>query len=70
MKRTGLIMLAMGISLLAQTAQANWTASQRLTWTSGPSVLPAMVIDSSDNLHLVWQDSTAGAPEIYYRKGN
>ena len=47
-----------------------WSASQRLTWTSGTSNHPAMAIDSSDTLHLVWHDNTPGNNEIYYKKGN
>jgi hypothetical protein len=47
---------------------ATWTASQRLTWTSGYSDKPFIMADSSDNLHLVWQDYPPGNPEIYYKK--
>ena len=45
-----------------------WTATQRLTWTSGTCLYPAIGIDSSDNLHLLWSDSTPGNDEIYYKK--
>jgi hypothetical protein len=47
-----------------------WSASQRITWTSGDSYSPAMVIDPGDNIHVAWQDDTPGNFEIYYRKGN
>jgi hypothetical protein len=45
-----------------------WTSDRRLTWTTGGSYLPALCVDSSDNLHLVYSDSTPGNPEIYYKK--
>jgi len=47
---------------------ATWTAARRLTWTSGGSELPALRIDSSDNLHLAWQDNSPGNSEVYYKK--
>jgi hypothetical protein len=49
-------------------AGATWTASQRLTWTSGGSNRPVIAVGSSGNLHLVWEDNTAGNDEIYYKK--
>jgi hypothetical protein len=45
-----------------------WTISHRLTWTSGQSSNPAVAVDPSSNIHLVWSDSTPGNTEIYYRK--
>jgi len=47
-----------------------WSPSQRVTWTSGESVWPALAIDAINQIHLVWQDDTSGDSEIYYRKGN
>ena len=47
---------------------ATWSANKRLTWTSGASMDPAIAVDPSDNLHVVWIDSTPGNLEIYYRK--
>ena len=46
---------------------ANWSANQRLTWTSGESRLPAIATDGSGGLHVAWYDSTSGNAEIYYR---
>ena len=68
MKRTGLMMVAFGLFLFAQAAQADWTPAKRLTWNSGDSRLPAIAVDSSGNLHVVWQDDTPGNSEIYYKK--
>jgi hypothetical protein len=45
----------------------NWTG-KRLTWNSGSSVIYALTVDSSDFLHLVWNDGTPGQPEIYYKR--
>jgi BNR repeat-like domain len=47
---------------------ATWTASQRLTWNSGWSTNPAIAVDSSDRLHVVWHDDSSGNLEIYYRR--
>jgi BNR repeat-like domain len=46
---------------------ATWSAAKRLTWSSGESERPAVAIDGSDKIHLVWQDSTPGNYEIYYK---
>jgi len=45
---------------------ATWTPAKRLTWTSSGSGSPELAVDPSDNLHIVWQDSTPGNAEIYY----
>jgi hypothetical protein len=33
-----------------------WATSQRITWTSGFSHVPAIAVDSLGNLHVVWHD--------------
>ncbi len=68
MKRTGLMIGALGLSLIVQAAQAQWTPAKRLTWTAGDSELPAIAIDSSDTLHVVWADYSPGNDEIYYKR--
>ena len=68
MKRTGLMLAAFGLILFAQAALADWTPTKRLTWNSGDSRLPAIAVDSSGNIHIVWQDDTPGNSEIYYKK--
>jgi hypothetical protein len=68
MKRFGQMIVALGIFLLAQVAQADWTPAKRLTWTAGASVDMNIISDSSGKLHLVWADSTPGNLEIYYKK--
>jgi hypothetical protein len=47
---------------------ASWTASQRLTWTSGTSYVPRIAADSSGKVHMVWFDNTPGNYEIYYKR--
>lgn len=48
---------------------STWSRYNRLTWNPGGSEYPVIAVDSSGNIHLVWQDYTTGAPEIYYKKG-
>jgi len=45
----------------------DWTPSQGLPWTTGDSKFPAIAVDSSGNLHVVWWDDTPGNSEIYYK---
>jgi hypothetical protein len=59
---------AIGLFLFAQAAQAAWTPAKRLTWTSGESNNPAIAVDLSGSVHVVWDDPTPGNWEIYYRK--
>jgi len=69
MKRMGPIMiLAAGLFLFSQVAQADWTRAKRITRTSGRSLSPAIAIDSSNTIHVVWTDHTPGNGEIYYKK--
>lgn len=68
MKRMRLTLLAVGIFIFSQAAQAAWEPAQRLTWNSGYSNNPAIAVDSSGHIHLVWQDYTPGNSEIYYKK--
>lgn len=46
----------------------NWSSPGRLTWNSGDSSAPVITVDSSGNLHLVWEDQTPGKCEIFYKK--
>jgi hypothetical protein len=58
-----------GLLAFAQLSLADWTASQRLTWASGSSRYPDLVVNStSGDLHVVWEDSTSGDSEIYHKK--
>ena len=68
MKRTLILIVGLGLFLLPQAAQATWTKSQRLTWNSGDSAYPAIAVDFSGGVHVVWHDNTPGNNEIFYKK--
>ena len=46
----------------------SWGGARRLTWTSDGSYHPAVVTDSSSNIHVVWFDYTPGNCEIFYKR--
>ena len=52
---------------LTQIARADWTPAKRLTWNTAGSGSPAIAVDPTGNLHLVWLDGRPGNYEIYYR---
>jgi len=68
MKPTRLIILAIGLFLFVQAAQADWTPAQRLTWTSGTSWYPAVAAFPPGDIYVVWHDETAGNEEIFFKK--
>jgi len=68
MKRLGLVFAAIGMSLVAQSARADWLANYRLTWTSGQSSVPCIAIGPAKIVHVAWQDDTPGNEEIYYKR--
>jgi hypothetical protein len=43
-------------------------AKKRLTWNSGTSSYPSITIDTSNRIHVVWQDNSSGSSEIHYKK--
>lgn len=49
---------------------ASWAKTQRLTWTTGGSYAPLIILDSSDNLQLIWQDTTPSDSEVYYKRSS
>ncbi len=69
MKREKRLFLIMRLPFFfAPIAQAEWMPTKKLIWTLGDSARTVVVADSSDNLHIVWSDSTPGNNEIYYRR--
>ncbi len=46
----------------------SWSIVRRLTWISGWAENPAITIDSNDTIHIVWDDSTFGFTEIFYKQ--
>jgi hypothetical protein len=67
-KRCPSVLLAAGLFCLVPDVLADWSAARRLTWTAGDSRFPAIAMDSSDTIHVVWEDDTPGNWEIYYKK--
>ncbi len=45
----------------------NWIADERVTNVWGKSKNPSLVVDSTDTLHLVWEDDREDNKEIYYQ---
>ena len=70
MRRMLLTLWAVGLFLLAQSAQAGWAAAKRITWTSGGCFNPAIAVDASGNPHVVWYGEVAGQYDVYYRKSS
>ena len=68
MKRIGILIANLGLLLLVQAAQADWTPAKRLTSLPGSSQVPAIAIDSDDHIHVIWADNTPGNREIYYKR--
>jgi hypothetical protein len=45
-----------------------WSKYKRLTWNSGDSQLPGVAVDSSNNIHVVWEDnSKISDAEVFYK---
>jgi hypothetical protein len=65
MRRMLLTLWAVGLFLLAQSAQAGWAPAKRITRTSGGCWGPSVAVDPSDFLHVVCYDDTPGNDEIY-----
>jgi len=68
MKKMKIVALAVGVVFFSQAAGAQWTASQRLTWTSGWSEYPAIAVDSSGNVHVVWRDEKPDTYVVLYTR--
>jgi hypothetical protein len=68
MKRTGQIILGVGLVICILAGQAQGIPAKRLTWNSGNSESPDLAIDSWGNPHVVWADSTPGNTVIYYKR--
>jgi len=46
---------------------SNWSGLHRITWTSGVSSNPCLVVDSNNNIYLAWHDDVSGNCEIYLK---
>jgi hypothetical protein len=45
-----------------------WIGLKRLTWNAGQSTRPSIAVDSTGNIHVIWQDDTPGQWQIFYKK--
>ena len=70
MKKTILFFLIFCFFLLFIPLEAQtWSSLKRLTWNSGGSEYPQTTIDSSNVIHLVWDENPPlNNEEIYYKK--
>jgi len=68
MKPIRLLILAIGLLVFSQVAQAPFVLNPRITWTSGTSQNPDIAVAPSGPVHVVWQDDTPGNYEIFYKK--
>lgn len=46
-----------------------WLGSKRILWTSGNSDFPKAAVDSDDDIHVVWVETTSIYKDILYKKG-
>jgi hypothetical protein len=46
----------------------NWSGSKRFTWNPEDSTDPAIAVDSSGNIHVVWKSNISGTFEIYHKR--
>jgi len=46
---------------------SSWSAPDRITWNSGISSRPAVAVDHSDKIIIVWDDTSPGNPEIHLK---
>jgi len=72
MKRTALMLAALGLFLFCQAAPAQWTSAKRLTWNADDDVNGNIAVDSSGVLHVIWEGwrtyPMTDACEIFYKK--
>ena len=57
-------------SLVLNAPVYSWSALKRLTWTPTESENPALCLDPSQHIHVVWQDKQSGNFEIYHKKSS
>ena len=69
MKKKTVLITVLGLMFVLQPLGAQtWTSAKRLTWNPFSSKYADITIDSSDNIHIAWQDNTPGNLEIFYKK--
>jgi hypothetical protein len=71
MRAKTLLINILGLLILFQMLNAQtWLSSKRITWNSEASITPAIAIDSGDTIHVLWNDSTPGNAEMYYKRSS
>jgi hypothetical protein len=53
----------------SENAGTIWNPQKRITWRGELSYYPKTIIDSGNNIHIVWVDERTGNWEIFYKKG-
>src|SRR4030042_2465881 len=66
MKRVVFAVLTVWLFFCARICLAGWNPVQRLTWSTGEAGFPAIAVDSTSTVHVVWEDSTPGNIDIFY----
>jgi hypothetical protein len=61
-----LILLIMSCALLSPRSLVAWTSPVNISRTRGFSGRPAIAMDTSGGIHVVWRDDSNDSPEIYY----
>jgi len=46
----------------------SWSTTKRLTWNAGLSSSPTIAVDSSNKIHVMWEDYSPGNFEIFYKQ--
>jgi uncharacterized repeat protein (TIGR02543 family) len=58
------------IYVSTSTDGVNWSAETRVTDSNDNQYYPAIVVDNSNNVYIVWEDSRNGNQDIYIAKSN
>ena len=67
MKKSIFFFISIFVIFSIQVNSQSWSALTRLTWNSGYSAAPTIAADPGGGLHVVWQDSSPGSNEIFYK---
>jgi hypothetical protein len=69
MKKKLALFIVVGVTLIIQLVSSQtWQPTKRLTYNSGQSYYPAIATDSNNHIHVVWDDTSPGNQEIFYKK--
>ena len=68
MKRTELMMLVLGLFIFCPGSASRLDTGQEVNLECRGLRNPAVAVDSTGGLHVVWRDKTPGKGEIYYKR--